>query len=542
MATASNSATNNHSPRSSGDSAVNSPKSRRARGVSSPWTQIVRGESESIVSSSSSSAAAPSSPSSGALQEHTAGFSSECSPSKAVALASFPTEDSAVEAQPDSSDNGTGNSNAAKKTAWNRPSNGAADVRPVMGAVSWPALSESTKASPKSSSSESSKAFSDGSVSVSQKQVITNNANPSSTPSSLTPTRHKSTRRGGGSSSGSISANGGFPQPPSPMGPVVELHSNSAGKSGSVLPESSPRDHTYKESGQKGGFGSQTHSGNDNPQQRNSSRRGNSGSHPRGDGSYHHHYAGKRDQDRGNHDWTSSHRNFSRDAPMQTQRVVPRGFLRHPTHSSTPFVAPPPMPVQPYGNPMVYPDPLIYIHGPPAPPESLRGVPIIAPMQPMYFPIPPDPQLHAKIVNQIDYYFSNDNLIKDTFLRRNMDDQGWVSIKLIAGFKKVMQLTDNVQYILDAVRSSTVVEVQGDKVRRRNEWVRWLMPPVQIPTVSSPQSFGRSAHDMLAANLQNVSLGRSSSGDLNSQSQPSSGEGFGQASSERPVSARSSSN
>ncbi|CAI8591808.1 unnamed protein product [Vicia faba] len=51
-----------------------------------------------------------------------------------------------------------------------------------------------------------------------------------------------------------------------------------------------------------------------------------------------------------------------------------------------------------------------------------------------------------------------------------MDDQGWVPIKLIAGFKKVLLLTDNIQLIMDAVRTSPVVEVQGDKIRRNN-WI-----------------------------------------------------------------------
>lgn len=32
---------------------------------------------------------------------------------------------------------------------------------------------------------------------------------------------------------------------------------------------------------------------------------------------------------------------------------------------------------------------------------------------------------------------SNENLVKDTFLRRNMDNEGWVPVTLIAGFKKV---------------------------------------------------------------------------------------------------------
>lgn len=34
-------------------------------------------------------------------------------------------------------------------------------------------------------------------------------------------------------------------------------------------------------------------------------------------------------------------------------------------------------------------------------------------------------------------YCSNENLIRDTYLRRNMDEQGWVPIHLIASFAKV---------------------------------------------------------------------------------------------------------
>ena len=39
---------------------------------------------------------------------------------------------------------------AAVKPVWKRPSNDAAEIGPVMGAISWPALSESTKPTPKS--------------------------------------------------------------------------------------------------------------------------------------------------------------------------------------------------------------------------------------------------------------------------------------------------------------------------------------------------------------------------------------------------------
>ncbi|XAR58009.1 hypothetical protein NMG60_11026335 [Bertholletia excelsa] len=489
----------NHSPQNSGTdpiAALNSPKRVAA------WTQIVRGvpESESTVSSSASSlsssstpaAAAPSSPS---TERQFSNSSCDVPLIESIVELWSSGDDSAAEAQMDF-DNSVGTSNAAKKPAWNKPSNGAMEVGPVMGAASWPPLSESTKATPKSSSSELLKVPSDGSVSASQeigiassssshKQVSTSNVNPSSSADRVAPVRQKSMKRGSGTSSGSVSANGDFQQQPSPQGPLVEMPSPTSGKPRPASSESSSRDHIHRESGQRGGYVSQPHTGNDHHPQRNSFRRGNGGHN-------HNH--------RGNQDWNSQRSFSGRDNHMQPQRMIPpRNFMRGgPPHGPPPFIPPP---LRPYTPTMVYPEmapPLFYVQGP--------SVVTPIPSSPMYYPVL-DPQLNNKILNQIDYYFSNENIIKDTYLRQKMDEQGWVPIKLIAGFKKVKLLTENIQLILDVMRSSNIVEVQGDKVRRRNDWNKWLMPPtVQFPTVSSPRSLGTSGQDTLASNIQRMSL------------------------------------
>ncbi|XVF15963.1 hypothetical protein REPUB_Repub09cG0201100 [Reevesia pubescens] len=506
----------NHSPTSPNQS------HRVTRTVSSPWTQIVRGESEPI-------AGFPLSPSS----------SSSSSPSTAVIEPPVSTvvEDEGVENVSAGS-----NGNAGKRPAWNKPSNGAAEFGSVMGAHMWPALSESARVSSKSSS-DSPRASSEGSSSPSivpvsqgsgsvsssplssQKQVSNSaNLNSNSNPNHTMPVRQRSMKR---NSNNNPSSNGGLSQPP-PQVPVVEAPLNSP----------SSRDHI-----QRSGFVSQPHGGgNDHPHPRNSFRHRNGGPHARGDGSHYQNYGGRRNQDHGNQDWNG--RNFnSRDGHIQP-RVVPR-IMRHPPPppplNTAPFIAHPP--VRPFGTHMGFPEFPSHVYIVPAhPPESPRGMPYVGQMSPVFFP-PPEPQDHqlqARIVNQIDYYFSNENLIKDTFLRHNMDEQGWVPIKLIAGFKKVSLLTDNIQLILDALRSSTAVEVQGDKVRKRIDWMRWIMPPsVQFPTMSG--------QDMLVARVQNISLdqrtvnqssarseedahadglsGRSSSEDLNNQSQLFSREG-----------------
>lgn len=158
-------ASSNHSPRhSSENSSSNGPHQHQSRRapvrppvVSSPWNHVVRGESEP-------SAASPLSPSSPVTMTVVESSSSTVSPP------SLPADDSGFVGE--SLDNGSvpnGNT-AGKRPAWNKPSNGAAsEVKPVMGAVSWPALSESTRATTKSST-ESPKAVADGS-SVPQSQV-----------------------------------------------------------------------------------------------------------------------------------------------------------------------------------------------------------------------------------------------------------------------------------------------------------------------------------------------------------------------------------
>ncbi|KAF7841000.1 putative receptor-like protein kinase [Senna tora] len=70
-----------------------------------------------------------------------------------------------------------------------------------------------------------------------------------------------------------------------------------------------------------------------------------------------------------------------------------------------------------------------------------------------------------QIVKQIEYYFSDENLSDDFYLRGKMDGQGWVHIDVIAEFRRVKSLTSNVHYILDVLYRSSVLHVRGYKVR-----------------------------------------------------------------------------
>lgn len=87
--------------------------------------------------------------------------------------------------------------------------------------------------------------------------------------------------------------------------------------------------------------------------------------------------------------------------------------------------------------------------------------------------------LKEYIKNQIEYYFSEQNLTKDIFLRRQMDSEGFIPIGLIASFYRVQALTQDVNLILEALRGSEAVEIIDGKIRKKDNPAIWAIPPDQ---------------------------------------------------------------
>ncbi|XP_028794262.1 la-related protein 1C-like isoform X1 [Neltuma alba] len=497
MVTATDSSSDHRSPTSAGD--TNSPKFPR-KNLPSPWAQVVRGgECESHPSPPSSSSSSSSLTASVPDQPPFSDF-----PPKEAPLTQLP--DNSNVAAVDNSDASDANAGHSKRPAWSKPSNGVVEAGPVMGAVTWPALSKSTKVSSKMSADSSSKTAFDGSLSPSQgsgtlqspQKQPTNNAKPNSATNYAVHHRQRSMKRGGSNSPGVGHAQSSFsnppPPPPPPPFPVFPIPVSTYGNVVPGVSDHSPREIPYRNNSWDtrppvGGF---VPAVNDHW---NPPRRGNFGPHQRGDGSYHNNHGGRRDHDRGNHA-------NSRDAQVHQQRMSPRGLVRHPPPNTPAFVAPPPM--GPFANPMGFPE---FYYFPTLPLEPFRGMPFIThgPPPAMFLPVA-EPPLTNMLMNQIDYYFSDANLVKDDFLRSNMDEQGWVPIALIANFRRVKSLTNNIQVILDSLRNSAVVEVQGDKMRRRNEWMKWL-PSSQLRADSGSSSPVGSSCNNVATDFQKIALG-----------------------------------
>jgi hypothetical protein len=86
------------------------------------------------------------------------------------------------------------------------------------------------------------------------------------------------------------------------------------------------------------------------------------------------------------------------------------------------------------------------------------------------FEVTVDPELHDKILRQVEWYFSDENLLKDSFLMKhiNRNKQGYVSLKLVASLRKVKALTKDWRIVLMSIKQSTELALNEEesKVRR----------------------------------------------------------------------------
>ncbi|XP_004149652.1 LOW QUALITY PROTEIN: la-related protein 1A [Cucumis sativus] len=176
-----------------------------------------------------------------------------------------------------------------------------------------------------------------------------------------------------------------------------------------------------------------------------------------------------------NHGWHHQRGFNPRDNMSMQHGAGPRPFIRPPFFSPAPgFMVGPSFP----GH-----GPMYYV---PVPPPDAIGRPqfIPHPINPRASMLPPDMlALRTNIIKQIEYYFSDENLKTDHYLISLMDDHGWVPISAIAEFKRVKKMSTDISFILDSLHSSANVEVQGDKVRKRDEWSKWV--PVSADSKST---------------------------------------------------------
>ncbi|ONH67700.1 La-related protein 1C [Cyberlindnera fabianii] len=81
------------------------------------------------------------------------------------------------------------------------------------------------------------------------------------------------------------------------------------------------------------------------------------------------------------------------------------------------------------------------------------------------------------VVQQLNYYFSGENLVKDFYLRRQMNSNGFVSLKKLIEFNRLKRLTGgDIEMMKTALNLSPNLEVKNEKVRVSNNWSNWVLP------------------------------------------------------------------
>lgn len=83
----------------------------------------------------------------------------------------------------------------------------------------------------------------------------------------------------------------------------------------------------------------------------------------------------------------------------------------------------------------------------------------------------PSEELKKKIVEQVEFFFSNENIVHDAFMLKHVrrNKMGYVSLKLVTSFRKVKSLTRDFRVVAYCHRNSQKLEVneEGTKIRRR---------------------------------------------------------------------------
>jgi la-related protein 1 len=125
------------------------------------------------------------------------------------------------------------------------------------------------------------------------------------------------------------------------------------------------------------------------------------------------------------------------------------------------YIMPHPMQMHPY-LPQMPPDVSCFIPQMP-PPYNIHPGNFTSTTPPL--PTESRDELISRIRLQIEYYFSDENLSKDQYLKSNMDDDGYVPLAKINSFRRIQQLRADTSMVLEAVKASSkllVIESIGD--------------------------------------------------------------------------------
>lgn len=86
------------------------------------------------------------------------------------------------------------------------------------------------------------------------------------------------------------------------------------------------------------------------------------------------------------------------------------------------------------------------------------------------------------LINQIEYYFSDENLEADDYLKSKMDDEGYVELSLLLTFTNVIRFTNDISILCQSVIMSKqlelkiddIYELKSSKIRNKNNYLKFI--------------------------------------------------------------------
>lgn len=105
------------------------------------------------------------------------------------------------------------------------------------------------------------------------------------------------------------------------------------------------------------------------------------------------------------------------------------------------------------------------------------------------------------VQKQIEYYFSEENLAKDAFLRSQLNAEGWVPIEIIANFRRLASMLvgmippENFNFIVMAIQNSAIVEFNNGLIRRRQPSQLSSDAPAFVPSSATSAAASAPASD-----------------------------------------------
>lgn len=93
-------------------------------------------------------------------------------------------------------------------------------------------------------------------------------------------------------------------------------------------------------------------------------------------------------------------------------------------------------------------------------------------------------QTRQLLIPQLEYYFSVENLLKDPFLRQNMDSQGFVPLSLVMGFTRVREILCDPNTFRQILAECNQLDYgvgddQIERIRSRTHWAKFVYPNME---------------------------------------------------------------